>query len=114
MKSLNNPDKVELLYRASLNKFSAQAFHKRCDGVPNTLTLVRTEFNKVIGGFTSYPWQSEGGYVGDTSRKAFLLSLDLEEIMYPVQLPGEENKLIYNNIHTGPRFGSGHDLFISD
>lgn len=46
------------MFRASENNFSVKEFHKLCDGIPNTLTLVKTEFNKVIGGFTPIPWKS--------------------------------------------------------
>lgn len=38
-KSVKN---AKLLFRASENNFSVKEFHKVCDGIPNTLTLVRT------------------------------------------------------------------------
>jgi hypothetical protein len=44
---------VKLLYRASDNGFSVERFHEKCDGIANTLTLVWTEFDRKIGGFTS-------------------------------------------------------------
>ena len=50
--------KIELLYRASEHKFSAQSFHKKCDNIADTLTLVKTEFGKVIGGFSHYAWNA--------------------------------------------------------
>jgi hypothetical protein len=52
---------VKLLYRASENEFSAVKFHEKCDGITNTITIVLTEGEKVIGGFTSLPWKSGGG-----------------------------------------------------
>ena len=33
-----------LLYRASRDGFSANEFHKRCDGKKNTITLVKAEW----------------------------------------------------------------------
>jgi hypothetical protein len=33
---------IKLLYRASDNGFSIKEFHKQCDHIPNTLTLVKT------------------------------------------------------------------------
>ena len=51
--ALNNPKKVELLYRASQHAFKVKPFHNKCDNIPNTLTLIRTEFDKTFGGFTN-------------------------------------------------------------
>lgn len=40
--SLNSPKRLSLLFRASEHDFSAVKFHQYCDGIPHTLTLVRT------------------------------------------------------------------------
>jgi hypothetical protein len=49
---------VKLLYRASDPGFCAEKFHQKCDGIPNTLTVVRTEFDKKIGGFSVPKWSN--------------------------------------------------------
>ena len=63
-----------------------KAFHQKCDNKEDTLVLVRTEFGKVIGGYTHYPWTSvegdsdfNGEKVTDSERRAFLFSLDMKE-----------------------------------
>ena len=33
---------VQLMYKATENQFSAEVFHKKCDGVPNTVTVAKT------------------------------------------------------------------------
>ena len=64
--SLEYPKKVELLFRASENNFSASAFHKNCDNIPDTFTLIKTQFGKTIGGFTHYMWNAaDKGFYGD-------------------------------------------------
>ncbi len=40
--ALNQPIDLQLLYRASENHFSADEFHRLCDNVPHTFTLVKT------------------------------------------------------------------------
>ncbi len=46
-----------MLYRASENGFCAKKFHEKCDGTPNTLTVIQTGFNNnKIGGFTPLEW----------------------------------------------------------
>ena len=78
---LGRPAKIELLFRASEHNFSAEAFHKKCDKVSSTLVLVRTEFDKTIGGFNPGRWYSRvrGNFMPDFSNKAFIFSLDLKE-----------------------------------
>jgi hypothetical protein len=49
---------VELLYRASDNMFDIELFHLKCDNIPFTLTVCQTEFNKIVGGYTSIPWRT--------------------------------------------------------
>ena len=33
---------VQLLYKATDNQFSSQIFHKKCDGIANTVTVAKT------------------------------------------------------------------------
>ena len=54
--SLNNPKRLQLLFRASEHDFKAKRFHQKCDGVHGTLTLVKTEFGKTIAGYSYYRW----------------------------------------------------------
>jgi hypothetical protein len=59
MKFFSKPIKsVKLLYRASEHEFCAKKFHEKCDGVADTLTVIWTEFDKKIGGFTPLKWKS--------------------------------------------------------
>lgn len=85
MAALNNPKKCDLLYRGSENGFSASTFHQKCDNIPNTLTIVRTEFGKTIAGFTQYTWNSvgSGNYLNEAGKNTSLISLDLKQKMVP-------------------------------
>ncbi len=109
-KSLNYPKDLLLLFRASENNYLSAAFHQKCDNIPNTLTLVRTEFGKTIAGFTKYTWNSVNAYVSNEEKNCFLLSLDMKQKM----VPNNGNNLIYCNPTYGPTFGSGHDLVITN
>lgn len=40
--SLNKPTAFKLLFRASEHYFRVKSFHKKCDHIPDTVTLVRT------------------------------------------------------------------------
>ena len=80
---LNKPRNIKLLFRGSEYKFKAEAFHRICDNIHNTLTVVRTEFGKTIAGFSHYKWNQVSNYenVEDSNRRSFLLQLDSMEVM---------------------------------
>jgi hypothetical protein len=69
-----NEAKWKLLYRASVDGFSAKNFHSRCDGFKPTLTIIKEAANNYIfGGFTSAAWSmNEGKTFAD---KPLLLSV---------------------------------------
>ena len=50
--------KLNLLFQASEHQYSAKEFHKMCDGIEDTLVLIRAEFGKTVAGFTHYKWDS--------------------------------------------------------
>ena len=108
---LKNPVRIEKIFRASEYNFEAAKFHQYCDNKNDTLVLIRTEFGKTIGGYTHYPWiSSNGEYVHDSEKRAFIFSLDLKE----KYIPQDENNLIYCNSSEGPSFGGGIDIRILD
>lgn len=47
---------VNLLYHAGSYNFSVTKFHDLCDGIPNTLVIIKNDREKVYGGFTPMPW----------------------------------------------------------
>jgi hypothetical protein len=49
-----------LLYRASTDGKTAQAFHSRCDHQSSTLTIISTSSGCIFGGFTEQAWDSSG------------------------------------------------------
>ncbi len=75
-----SPSKFKLLYRASENNFSAKQFHLKCDDIKDTMVLLRTEFGKVIGGYTSMTWNaSKKHWAPDKSGSSFIFSVSLKE-----------------------------------
>ena len=105
---LSNPKQLKLLFKASQHQFSAAKFHQLCDGIPNLLVLVKTEFGKVIGGFNSMGWKdSSGQWAADTGKKCFIFSVTLRQKMDSIQ----PEYAIANNRQWGPCFG---DIQLSD
>ena len=62
----------ELRYRASRDGFEVKDFHANCDGVKNTLSVIKSSHGNIFG-FTEKPWTSKGCVVSDP--KAYIFSL---------------------------------------
>ena len=73
--------------------------------------LVHTEYGKILAGYSHYRWDevSDGNYVNDAKRKAFLLQLDKREKL----VAQRDNRLIKCQSDSGPAFG-WNDLVLGD
>mmetsp|Transcript_92740 Transcript_92740/g.113584 ORF Transcript_92740/g.113584 Transcript_92740/m.113584 type:complete len:484 (+) Transcript_92740:165-1616(+) len=110
--------KFNLLYRGSRDGMNPNAFHKKCDGIVHTITIVKSNTQYVFGGYTRIPWSSSNGhYKHDATSFLFNIkkmnvkkSLDVPQV-YPLR----KNEIPYAVFHYplfGPVFGRGWDLSI--
>ena len=101
---------IRKLYQATVHGDSANSFHSKCDGIPNTLVIIKSAGNRRFGGFTTKTWSSEDNYNYETDKNAFLFSLDKQKI-YPykgkeIYYSGEDKKYAIGKYkHSGPMFG---------
>lgn len=106
---------LKLVYRGSKDGFSSRDFHKKCDLIDNTITIVKTSDNDIFGGFTSKNWNpkgQDGNYKYDD--KAFLFKFT-NKIEKPIKLPIiDPHKAIICHESYGPIFGSGNDICIAN
>jgi hypothetical protein len=65
--------KWELKYRATRDGYRGTDFHLKCDGIANTLTVIKTKNGNIFGGFTEKCWSSSNRSIADP--KAFIFSL---------------------------------------
>ena len=102
-----------LLYRATRDGFTAQAFHSRCDGKTNTITIIKNNLNYVFGGYSSESWDSSSRHIYDP--KAFLFSLRRDGKSYNDKFTIKNSEYaLYGLSSYGPTFGEGHDLYVCD
>ena len=101
---------IKKLYQATIDGGDSKYFHLKCDNIPNTLVLVKSEGNRRFGGFTPIPWKSEeeGSYMKDQDNKTFVFSLDNKKIYYLKS--GFDT--VYHYKESGPCFGNGWDIGI--
>ena len=88
-------------YRATRDGFSGQNFHTKCDGVSNTLTMIKTTNGNIFGSFAEKAWTS-GTSVLDP--KAFIISLinkenkPLKECIVQLTLKAYMREIIIHSI----------------
>ena len=102
---------INKLYQATKDGGDPINFHLKCDNIPNTLVLIKSEGKRRFGGFTPIPWKSEERYVykQDSENKTFVFSLDNKKIYY---LKDIENAVSHDK-NRGPCFGGGQDIGIN-
>jgi hypothetical protein len=107
-----------------------RTWHELCDNKGPTLTIIQSSDNWVFGGYTSLNWDMQSGYGEDT--KAFLFTdkgtslgagiykpAEYEYTRLPVsriKLVGAPTdgagRAIYRSGASGPRWGTGYDLYV--
>ena len=101
---------IQKLYQATKDDGEPINFYLKCDNIPNTLILIKSEGNRRFGGFTPISWKSkEGNYrIKDPENKTFVFSLDNKKIYYLKDMDYE----VCHNKDKGPCCGRGHDIGI--
>lgn len=106
----------KLLFRASEENFLVTKFYKKCSNIPNTLILIKTELNKIIGGYTPVCWKmgDKEENFPDPSKQSFIFSLTSAD-KFTLTDPSKATQ--YYGDNCGPRFGcitGASDLTIKD
>jgi len=101
-----------LIYQASKNSFTSDAFHSRCDSIFETFIVVKTMNSNVFGGFTQADWSAGPGFVLDSN--AFIFSLINQNNTPVVFNLVDSNYAIFSHPMFGPVFGGGFDFSIAN
>ncbi len=90
----------KLIYRASSHGDKVKIFHKRCDNIYGTLTVIKTKEGMIFGGYCSTCWESEDELIKE-DLNSFVFSINLSKI-YFVSKNNEASILCDKN--KGPSF----------
>jgi hypothetical protein len=108
---MTKSSKMNLLYRGTRDGFSSQAFHSKCDGKRNTITIIKNNLNYVFGGFASSAWHSSGEWIDDPN--AFLFSFRRDGVSFKDKFTVKQAQYaLIGNTGYGPIFGGGGDIYI--
>ncbi|TNV80815.1 hypothetical protein FGO68_gene6173 [Halteria grandinella] len=99
--------RCNLIYQATRDGFGSSDFHKACDNKGPTLTIIQTDDDHIIGGYTNEHWESTFKCKADATSWLFTISHP-----HPFKsLAG--GKGIWCNQAYGPYFGYD-DLVVDD
>lgn len=79
---LGSNAELSLCYSSSIDGISTEMFHKRCDGIPHTLTLYKSTKSR-FGGYTSEKWDNREDAYYKQDRDAFVFNLDSKRFFFP-------------------------------
>ena len=107
IKNFDNSKKIKLslLFRASRDGDTINAFHNKVDGISPTISLIQTKNNNYIfGGFTDHSWDSSSGCV--KTNNTFMFSFNKNKIYV-----GKNGGLIHCSKDEGPWFCGGSGVY---
>ena len=90
---------MKLLYRLSRDGSEPTDFHRLCDDKGPTITLFRSNNNRIFGGYLSKNWESSGDW--KTDNNVFLFSIDLNK---KYKLKNNQNCSYFCSGYLGPCF----------
>eukprot|EP01084_Bolivina_argentea_P030187 55972_1 len=72
LSKISNIKRFNLLFRASENGFKAKDFHNQCDNYGSTITIIKSNFGNIFGGYTNISWTSSRWISSASDLNAFL------------------------------------------
>ena len=113
--------KIKALYHASDHQFLASKFHQCCDNHCNTITIIKSNFNNIFGGYTTIPWSSKDGKAERDKGESFVFLLHTDDALqecpkvwkYEHPMDDIAHTEVFQDKDFGPSFG-WNDIIISD
>jgi len=94
---------ISLLFKASRDGFNAKAFHDKCDNKGPTITVVKSSYDKIFGGYADVSWDTRNNWVN--SPRNFVFSISQNKIFRERNNHGSSQ---YNGSNYGPMFESDY------
>ena len=101
---------MELIYRGTRDGMTSNDFHNKCDNKGKTICLFLNDKDNIFGGYSSIPWESNGG--DKTANDCFLFTLSNIYNTEPTKFPYVKDRSVYHGSDCGPYFGNGYDLYL--
>ena len=93
----------KLIFKMTKDGSEGKNFHKFCDKKGPTLILIKTNKNRIFGGFTPLDWENNAKPKYDQSNQTFIFSLNLNKKFDMINI---DKKAIQGfSTDYGPNFG---------
>ena len=103
---------MELLYRGTRDGMTGRNFHNKCDNKGKTICLFLNDKDNIFGGYSSIPWEDDGG--SKIAEDCFLFTLTNIHNTEPTKLPYIKGTSVQHIWKYGPVFGGATDLYFGD
>ena len=100
---------MKLIYRGTRDGMTSKDFHDKCDNKGKTICLFLNDKGNIFGGYSSIPWERNGG--DKIANDCFLFTLTNIYNTEPTKFPYIKGRSICNNSNYGPIFGDGSDIY---
>ncbi|RIB01207.1 hypothetical protein C2G38_2231557 [Gigaspora rosea] len=75
------PYKFNLLLRGSRDGFTRETFHRLCDNIPGTVSIIKVnDTNEILGGYNSLVWTSNYPSERSKTTDSFIFSLKSQNL----------------------------------
>ena len=75
------------IYSSSLDGFKINTFHEKCKNYQHTITISRSNFEKILGAYSPMKW-ANFGYTKITGGESFVFFYDEDKLRICTQKPG--------------------------
>ena len=107
--------KIKMLFWSSDHNFTAESFHKYCDGHGPTITIIQSNYGNIFGGYAPIKWPTEeAGLKSSGDLFLFLIKSNDNDQKCPLIFHAQQgtkrrpqSPKILNIITRGPVFGDG-------
>ena len=93
----------KLIFKMTKHGYDGKSFHKYCDNKGPNLILIKTNKNRIFGGFTPLSWDNNAKAKFDQTNQTFIFSLNLNKKYDMISV---KKKAIQGfSVDYGPNFG---------
>ncbi|EXX63401.1 hypothetical protein RirG_152700 [Rhizophagus irregularis DAOM 197198w] len=101
----------KLIFRGSRDGFTARQFHKICDNLSRTVTIIKVkDTNEILGGYNPIEWKNSNNSINchGTTKDSFIFSFINKENIenHIISRVKNEKYAICNWFNYGPSFGN--------
>ena len=77
---LPNIEKYTKIYSSSIDGFNGDTFRDKCKNHQHTITIAKSNYNKILGGYSPMKWQNYTNYTVVTGGQSFVYFYDDDKL----------------------------------